>query len=228
MAARGTRNAIKASNSAYSAAQQKRMADEYAAGLIDRNNMLAGRFQLAQITSSNLSLAERQAEFETRAAELEAQTRSLDAILSDKPTDTPLSYDVLKIRQEHEASKLVLAQAKQTREVLVAALARQDQIVSGIKHSSYLRAIADGATVAMVPYGNLKNVSPHASLYTCRVGIIFCHKVGEVIEVLPGEVTFRHPHRDKMMRGQVVEMKLTDGNAAEDDVMFVGGRPLLF
>lgn len=227
-AARGTRNAIKASNAAYAAAQQKKMADEYAAGLVDRNGMLAGKFQLAQITSSNLSLAERQAEFETKAAELEAQTRSLDAILADVPTQTPLSYDVLRIKQEHETSKLVLAQAAASRDVFKAALERQDQVVAGIKRSSYLKAIADGATVAFVPYGNLKNVSPKAPLYTCRVGIIICHKVGEVIEVLPGEVSFRHPHRDKMIRGQMVEMRLTDGNAAEDDVMFVGGRPLLF
>jgi hypothetical protein len=58
--------------------------------------------------------------------------------------------------------------------------------------------------------------------------MVFCHKVGTVLEVLPGEVQFKHPHRDKMLRGQMVELKLEDGAAATDDVLFVGGRPLLF
>jgi hypothetical protein len=57
--------------------------------------------------------------------------------------------------------------------------------------------------------------------------MVICHKVGTVLEVLPGEVQFKHPHKDKMLRGQMVELKLDDNSAAEDDVLFVGGRPLL-
>ena len=47
------------------------MAEEWRAGLIDRNAMLNGKFQIAQISGSNLNLAERQAEYETRAADLD-------------------------------------------------------------------------------------------------------------------------------------------------------------
>jgi hypothetical protein len=57
--------------------------------------------------------------------------------------------------------------------------------------------------------------------------MVICHKVGSVLEVLPGEVQFKHPHKDKMLRGQMVELKLDNSSAAEDDVLFVGGRPLL-
>ena len=59
--------------------------------------------------------------------------------------------------------------------------------------------------------------------------MMLCYKVGEVVEVLPGEVQFKHPHRDKIMRGQLVELKLDaeDADAAADDVLFVGGKPLL-
>jgi hypothetical protein len=225
--AKGTRAAVRASNAAFAGAAQKKMAQEYASGLIDRNGMLSGRFQLAQISTSNLTLAERQAEYENRAAELEAQTRSLDAILEDQNTEAELSYDVLRIKQEFEASKLELSKAIETRDTLKAALARQDQVVNGIKRSSYLRALNDHATVAFVPYGNLKNAPPHTKLYACKIGMFWCHSVGEVIEVLPGEVVFRHPHRDKNLRGQMVELRLDDPAAAENDVMFVGGKPLL-
>ena len=82
-AAASTRVQIRKSNNAYANASQRQMAQEWRAGLIDRQQMLAGKFQVAQISSSNLSLAERQAEYETRAADLEAQTRSLEALLAN-------------------------------------------------------------------------------------------------------------------------------------------------
>ena len=47
-----------------------------------------------------------------------------------------------------------------------------------------------------------------------------------MLEVLRGEITFKHPHRDQMLRGQMVELRMTDPDAATDDVMFVGSRPL--
>lgn len=233
-AAAATRASIKAQNSAYASASRRKMAEEYAAGLIDRGAMLSGKFQLAQITSSNLSLAERQAEFETRAAELEAQTRSLDAMLTENreqatDEDVAYSYEVLRIKQEYEASKLDLAKSVEARDTLQVALERQDKIVEGLKGSAYLRALADGANVAFIPYANLANVRKGTSLYACKVGMVFCYHVGEVTEVLPGEVQFKHPQRDKMLRGQMIELKLDaeDHDAASDDVLFLGGKPLL-
>ena len=227
-----TRAAIKSQNTAYANASRRRMSQEYAAGLIDRNAMLSGKYQIAQISSSNLSLAERQAEFETRAAELEAQTRSLDAILANAQgsAGTALSYEVLRIKQEYEASRLDLAKATEARDTLKTALARQDKIVAALSQSAYLRAVRDGASVAFVPYGNLSNVEQGTSLYGCKLGMVFCYKVGEVLEVLPGEVQFKHPHRERNLRGQIVVLRLDEdeANAAADDVLFVGGRPILF
>jgi len=231
-AAASTRASIRNANNAYAGASRTRMAEEFAAGLIDRSAMLSGKFQLAQISTSNLTLAERQAEFETRAQDLEAQARSLDAILANASTtgDTALSYDVLKIKQEYEASRLDLARSVEQRETLKAGIARQDKIVAALQQSAYLRAIHDHATIVSVPYGNLSRVAKGAPLYGCRLGMILCHHVGEVLEVLPGEVQFKHPHRDKGLRGQMVEVKLDaeDPEAAAEDVLFVGGRPVLF
>jgi len=44
--------------------------------------------------------------------------------------------------------------------------------------------------------------------------------------VLPGEVPIRHPHSDEMLRGQMVELRLTDGASAQNEVLFAGGKPL--
>ena len=227
-----TRAAIKNQNSAYANASRKRMQQEYAAGLIDRSAMLSGNFQLAQISSSNLSLAERQAEFETRAAELEAQTRSLDAVLASAQGNagTALSYEVLRIKREYDASRLDLAKAIESRDTLKSALERQNKIVSALQQSAYLRALREKAQVAFVPYSNLSKAEKGSSLYACKLGMLFCYNAGEVLEVMPGEVQFKHPQRDRMLRGQMVVLKLDedDADAAADDVLFVGGRPILF
>ena len=42
------------------------------------------------------------------------------------------------------------------------------------------------------------------------------------------EVRFAVDARDKMLRGQLVEVSIEDGVAAQDDVLFVGGKPMLF
>lgn len=227
-AAASTRVQIRRSNTAYASESQRRMSQEFAAGLIDRNAMLVGKFQLAQISSSNLSLVERQSEYETRAADLEAQTRSLEALLADKPSGDAMTYDVLKIKQEYELSKLETDKAIENRDTLKTSLAREDKLLATLVQSSYLRAMTDHAQVAFVPYDNLHVVKKGSKLFGCKLGMVFCHQVGTVLEILPGEVQFKHPHRDRMLRGQMVELQLEDGADATDEVLFVGGAPLLF
>jgi hypothetical protein len=224
-AAASTRGQIRGANQAYAAASVNRMTKEYGAGLIDRHSMLAGNFQLAQISTSTLSLAERQAEFETRAQELAAATSSLDAILANRST-AALSYDILKIKRDYDASKLALAKAIDARDMLAVSIVREDNIIAGLKQSAYLRAINDHAVVALVPYGNLDGIKAGTSLHACRVGMVWCREVGSVLEVLPGEVTFKHPHRDTQVRGQMIELRLDDKDAGEDEVLFAGGAPL--
>jgi hypothetical protein len=223
----GARDRVRRSNQAFAAASSRKMSEEYAAGLIDRGDMLSGKFQLAQITSSNLTLAERQAEYEDRATVLQAEAEALDAILDQKGGTAALSYDVLKIKQEYEMSRLESQKAIENREALKNSLVRQDAVVAGLKQSPYLRAASDDASVAFVPYGNMDGVKPGAKLYGCALEMVFCHKVGKILEVLPGEVQFKHPHREKVLRGQMIVVDLAEKSAAEEEVLFVGGRPLL-
>jgi len=224
----GARAKVQSSNSAYAAQSAKQMQQEYRAGLIDRSEMLSGKFQLAQITTSNLGLAEREAEFETRAGELDKEAKALEGLLSDKGGDGALSYDVLRIKQEYEKSRLATARAMAQREALRAALTRENTILDGLRAQPYLRAIADKATVAFIPYGNMSHVEKGTKLYACSMEMFWCHNVGTVREILPGEVQFKHPHREKMMRGQLVELDLDadEADVARNDVLFLGSRPL--
>ncbi len=56
----------------------------------------------------------------------------------------------------------------------------------------------DKAQVAFVPYANLSGIEKGTSLYGCKLGMLFRYHVGEILEVLPGEVQFKHPQRDRM------------------------------
>lgn len=223
-AAKQTRAEIRATSEAFAKDASARMAEQYGAGMIDRHDMLDGKHQLAQISSTNLSLAERQAAFETESSELARQANALDALLSDR--DAPLSYDALKIKRDLDDSRLSLAKAAAVRDTLRASLTRQDELLAGLRSSAYLRAVGGGATVALVPYANLETATPGAKLYACKVAMVWCHAVGTVVQVLPGEVQLRHPHKDSLMRGQMLELSLTDAAAARDNVLFAGGKPL--
>ena len=224
--AAATRDEIRATNGDYSASTVSKMDAEYEARLIDRDAMLAGKFQLAQISSANLSLAERQAEFDQRSAELAAQAQSLDALLAGKADTAALSYDVLKIARDYETSRLALARERGNRDRLKASIERQDAIIAGVRQSAYLRAVTDEATVALVPYANLGGVRKGTPLFACKLDMLLCRQVGTVLDVLAGEVLVQHPTRDAMVRGRMIEMQMTDAAAAQDEVLFVGRPPL--
>jgi hypothetical protein len=224
--AASTRSEISKTTNAYANGHEDRLRKELEVGLIDRQTALAGKYQLAQIAGANLAIAERQAEYKSRAAELAAQTRALDAIVRGEQDTGALSYDVLRIKREYDASQLELAKALAERDVLKASLARQDQTIQDLQKSAYMRALDGNVTVALVPYGNLEEAQPGTPVFACRLSFVICREVGVVKEVIPGEQSFKHPRRDAQVRGQLVELKLTDKGADQDDVLFVGGKPL--
>jgi hypothetical protein len=63
-------------------------------------------------------------------------------------------------------------------------LERQDKIEVAAG-SSYLRAVNDKARPNSV--SNLPNIEQGTSVYACRVGMVFCRNVGDVLEVLLGD-----------------------------------------
>jgi hypothetical protein len=227
--ARAARVEITRTNQDYARQADAQMKAEYDAGLIDRQKKLAGNYQLAQIKTSTLSLAEREQDFQQKAADLATETKSLDAILNDKKASA-LSYDVLKIKRDYDQSKLALANDMQIRQSLKQGVERQDALIDTLKKSSYLRALSDKVTIAFVPYGNLDNAKKGTDLYACKVAMVFCRKVGAVVDILPGEVQFKHPRRDKLVRGRMIELKLDSDElaAAEDDILFAGSKPFWF
>ncbi len=226
-AAASTRTQIKSANNEFASEEDKRAAEEYKAGLIDRNGMIAHKQQMAGLATTNLGLAEKQADYERQAEELQLQTNALEGLISGKGAHA-LSYDVLKIKRDYDSSKLEVERDIAQRDAMKASLQRVDAIIAGLKKSPYLRALDDQAQVAMIPYANASNAKKGSPVYGCRMAMLWCHQVGTVTEVLPSEVQVTSPHGGKTERGLMVELKLDDVDAAREDVLFAGGRPLGF
>jgi hypothetical protein len=225
--AASTRVEIAHANDDFSTEEQKRAEEEYKAGLIDRNGMIAHKQQMAGLATTNLGLAEKQADYERQAGELALQTNALETLINGKGGHA-LSYDVLKIKRDYDASKLEVDKDIAERDAMKASLQRVDAIIAGLKKSAYLRALDDQAQVAMIPYANAKNATKGTPVFACKMGPLWCHKVGTVAEVLPSEVQVTSPRGGKMERGLMVELKLDDVDAAREDVLFTGDKPLGF
>ncbi len=222
-----TRAEVRSNSKAYSAMSKRRLALEYRSRLIDRETAVSGNMQLSQIAQGNLSLAEKGVELDKRTADLSRETESLQAILSSQPA-TKHSYEVLRILQDLKRSELELAKARDNRGVVAKSLERWDQMIATIVDSPYLRAAQRKDTIAFVPYDNIAKAKAGAPVYACAAGPLFCRKVGKVVAVLAGEMSGKHPTHNTQLRGQSVQVELSDAKAAEHTVLFVGSRPVLF
>ncbi|MBP8808502.1 MAG: hypothetical protein KBG48_14415 [Kofleriaceae bacterium] len=104
-------------------------------------------------------------------------------------------------------------------------IANAKALVARLSTSYYLRARSEQVVVGFVPYENLAEAKPGTPLYRCTWGLVRCRAVGKVVAVLDGEVTEHHPHNGATKRGVMLELRLTDASAGQDDVLFAGGKP---
>jgi hypothetical protein len=227
------------SNDAYSGMSRDNLASQFNAHVIDRDEMLAGNYQIAQIATVNLGLDAKHVEISTQAAELKRQIASLEsAQIASRGAKSALasySYEVLRIRREFDQSLLASAKAEDEAAALAQSIAALDQVIGQhdrmletIRHSPYMMAADKSFNMAFVPYDNRARVQVGSPVYGCRFGFVFCTKVGAVDEVVDGEVVGRHPLHNKDVRGVMVRINLADSKWIERAALFVGGRPLLF
>jgi hypothetical protein len=224
---------------AYTAVSRERMRELAQAHLLETDGWIAGNIQLSQIEHGNLSLAEREVTLANQCDALLREVQALKAVLRDEGAAAvdagALSYDSLRLQQEY--AKAVLEQAKagdmaqaigHSITAVDGALARYDQVLKGIRESPYMRASEHSVTVGGVPYENARSAGPGTPLYACRLGILVCRKVGEVVASIDGEVPVKHPLHSQLLRGQLVELALTEGEAVRHRVLFARHPPLFF
>jgi hypothetical protein len=222
-----TRAEVRNNSRAFTGYSRKRIAAEYKSHLIDRESAVSGAMQLSQIAQGNLSMAEKSVELDKRTSALHRETDALASLVSHQPANRH-SYEVMRMLQEVRRAEVELAKARDNRGVLAKSLTRYEAMVKAITDSPYLRAVERKETIAFVPYDNLSKVKAGAPLYSCSLGLFFCRRVGQVAAVLTGEMSFKHPLHNTMLRGQSVQVQLDNPHAAERAVLFAGGRPILF
>ncbi|NMO15456.1 hypothetical protein HPC49_10755 [Pyxidicoccus fallax] len=231
------REEIVQSNRAFSGLTRVRTDALYGARLLEQEDKLTINHHLAQLAQSNLSLAQTSVDLETRLESLQRESLGLAAVQKGLGKDTTpdgMTTDVLLLEREHTHSVLEMARAEATlkslREDLKAldeVAQRYDMLIASLRASPYLRAIEKNLTVAFVPYENLKNAEVGTPLYACTAKLFWCHEVGVVGNALEGEVSIKHPIRQYMLRGLMVEIQLTDDASAREDLLHLSRPPML-
>ncbi|HYO55366.1 hypothetical protein [Archangium sp.] len=223
---------IAESNRAYAGMARTRTEALYNARMLEREERLTANHQLAQLARSNLSLAEGSAELQTKLEAVKRELDGFDASLGGRIEG--LTTEVLLLEREYTRSVLEVARAeserhhlKESLESLDEAVARYDALLASIRSSPWMEAIERGLTMAFVPYENLENARPGTLLYQCALTLLWCREVGMVGQTLRGEVTAKHPVRQALLRGVMVELKLKDEHWAREELLHLGRPPLL-
>jgi hypothetical protein len=209
--------------------------EQYAAGLTTKDRYVAGNMQLGQLAQAKLALAEKDSELASRQEQLRRDAAALGSAARISG-HASLNVDSLRLRQDYVRGSLEIAKAQAERKAyldarvaMVRSIARYDELLRVLAESPLLKALAGRVTVAFVPYANLANASPGSAVHACRVGMVVCRRVGQVTQVLSGEVSVHSPVDAKTERGLMLELALEDGgSAAQERVLFLDHAPFYF
>lgn len=213
----------------------EQLEQDYAAKLIDKQKLLQGSYQLAQLAQTRLDLQEREVELGDRIRRL---TRELDAMDAARLGNTSqagnrMTYEGLLLRREHDRSFAEGVGAEGEVQALErsladidAALVHYDDLLETLRAAPLLRATEQQLNLAFVPYENQAGAREGMTLYGCRVAVLVCRPVGHIKQYLAGEHRQDHPVYGKELRGQLAELELDDAEWAKTSVLHAGRPPL--
>jgi hypothetical protein len=189
-----------------------------AAGLVRKEELERARDGLdhARVELLKNEREQHSAERELRVASLaRAALKSSD----ERGLSTP---EMAALREEVARTSVDLFKAESERRARAAqqradeeALARLDELITQLKRRPVFRAIENSQTVAFVTYEELRRVHAGANVLHCALwGFFGCSRVGNVVEVLPGEVAMQDSW-GAHGRGQYAVLDLADPGAAQ-------------
>ena len=113
----------------------------------------------------------------------------------------------MRLESEHRAKLF-------EQKLLTEKMAMLDGLDAQLKTRPAYRASQHSMDVAFVPYTQMDGVHEGAVVHECIWGIFHCKAVGEVTELVPGEVVLPDPWGNQA-RGQYAVLKLTDHESAK-------------
>lgn len=129
-----------------------------------------------------------------------------------------------RVRVELEIVRLASELRAKTAERVALAdkLSKIDELDGQLRSRPIYRAIDKTVEVAFVPYTQIQGVRRGAPVYDCTWGLFRCRVVGEIAEVVPGEVVSPDPWGSQA-RGQYAILDLSDHAAARSKMLRVRG-----
>jgi hypothetical protein len=214
---------------------RKKVKADFAAKLIDQDQMLRENLELAQMAQARLSSSQSRLDLDEKARQLALDVAAFEAASRRfAPSEEPVNYAGLALQREHESSVNDALGARDEVEALERgvdeldqSVVHYDEILNTLEESPMLRATQASLALAFVPYDNQDRVVEGAPVYACRFGVLFCRKVGRVQSYWDGEVKQPHPVYGRELRGQLVELVLEDPSFAKYEVLHVNRAPLL-
>jgi len=232
-----TRKKVQEASEAFAHMSEEDLKRDLDAGLIEEEAYVRGKMALSQNIMSQISYDQKRIDLEAKSTEIDRKTQALKALsikLSDPALDNPsaTNYDILLMEKEYQTSILEMEELKIQKEpiekqiaLLDESMIEYDNILQTIKQSPYYKAINEKVSIAFVPYTNLPSVKPGVPIYGCSFELLWCRKVGSVVQKLDGEVSARHPMFSSELRGVMIEIKLNDMVWAEEKALHIDSRP---
>jgi hypothetical protein len=196
-----------------------------AVGLVRRTDVLREEAELNRMRLAGLQMERDRLGGE---GELYENKHAQDALHKSPEEEKALSPEMVQqndhlVRIELELLKLEADQRSRTTEVqsLTDQMKKSDELIAEIKSRPVFSAVEAEQNVAFVPYTQIEGVKKGAALYDCDLwSIFFCRKVGEVENMLPGEVSMNDPWGSPA-RGRYAMLSLSEASAATAKVLHV-------
>ncbi len=204
--------------------ETERARDHLAAGLIERRELETEEQSLDHLELQRIQnlRATEEAEMHRRQAhaavgELHATAAGDEArmpeLVARQEGDVQLEIEILELQAERRGLVAL-------HDVAVRSVASLQAVMDQIEQRPIYLATREPMNVAFVPYAQLEGVSDGQRILQCTAGIFFCHDVGRVARVLPGEVVTQDPWGE-LARGRYAVLDLEDDDAVQERILRV-------
>lgn len=203
--------------------ETERARDHLAAGLIERRELETEEQALDNLELQrvgNLRATEEAEQRRHHAHIARAEFRASESggarmpeVVAREEGDVQLEIEILQLQAERRGLVAL-------HDVAVRSVANLQAVMDQIEQRPVYLATREPMDVAFVPYAQLEGVTEGQRILQCTAGIFFCHDVGRVARVLPGEVVTQDPWGE-LARGRYAVLELADADAVQERILRV-------